>query len=129
MALEVQYDENNNPVIVDTDTGQLVRTTAPSWQVGLDSIAPNLSNTVTQNTQVDEPWWVSAQKVMTALIMTDQQRRLLNVQIDRAQKGLPPLDLTNYTGVGVRVGIAPQTQQLLIYGGLALLAVLLLRRA
>ena len=129
MALEVQYVENNNPVIVDTDTGQLVRTTAPSWQVGLDSIAPNLSNTVTQNTQVDEPWWVSAQKVMTALIMTDQQRRLLNVQIDRAQKGLPPLDLTNYTGVGVRVGIAPQTQQLLIYGGLALLAVLLLRRA
>jgi len=128
MALEVQYDENNNPVIVDTDTGQLVRSTAPSWQVGLDSIAPNLSNTVTQNTQVDEPWWVSAQKVMTALIMTDQQRRLLNVQIDRAQKGLPPLDLTNYTGVGVRVGIAPQTQQLLIYGGLALLAVLLLRR-
>ena len=128
MALEVQYDENNNPVIVDSDTGQVVRSTAPSWQTGLDSISPNLSNTVTQNAEVGEPWYVTAQKLMTALVMTDQQRRLLNVQIDRAQKGLPPLDLTNYTGVGVRVGIAPQTQQLLIYGGLALLAVLLLRR-
>lgn len=128
MALEIQYDEFNNPVVVDTDTGAVISRPAGTWQTGLDSIAPNLSNTVTQNQANNEPWWVSAQKIATALVMTDQQRRLLNVQIDRASKGLPPLDLTNYTGVGVRVGLSPQTQTLLIYGGLALLAVLLLRR-
>ena len=128
MALEIQYDEDNNPVVIDTDTGQVVTRTG-QWQTAVDSIAPNLSKTIQDNQSGSDPWWVSAQKIMTALVMTDQQRRLLNVQIDRAQKGLPPLDLTNYTGVGVRVGIAPQTQQLLIYGGLALLAVLLLRRS
>lgn len=127
--LVIDTDEFGNPYILDTDTGQAVRSTASSWQTGVNSIAPNLSNTIQQNQVVGEPWFVTAEKLATALIMTDQQRRLLNVQIDRAQKGLPPLDLTNYTGVGVRVGIAPQTQQLLIYGGLALLAVLLLRRS
>jgi len=127
MSLIVQYDEDNNPVVIDDVTGQTVTRTG-QWQTSLDPISPNLASIVEQNKQVDEPWYVTAQKLMTALLMTDQQRKLLNVQIDRAQKGLPPLDLTNYTGVGVRVGIAPQTQQLLIYGGLALLAVLLLRR-
>jgi len=127
MALIVQYDEDNNPVVIDDVTGQVVNRVG-NWQNSVDSIAPNLSTVIEQNKSVDEPWYVSAQKIMTGLLMTDQQRRLLNVQIDRAQKGLPPLDLTNYTGVGVRVGIAPQTQQLLIYGGLAFLAVMLLRR-
>jgi len=127
MALIVNYDENNNPVVIDEATGQIVDRVG-NWQNSVDSISPNLSTVIEQNKSGDEPWYVSAQKIMTGLLMTDQQRRLLNVQIDRAQKGLPPLDLTNYTGVGVRVGIAPQTQQLLIYGGLAFLAVMLLRR-
>lgn len=127
MALIVTTDEDNNPVIVDDTTGQVVGTPTQQWQRGVNSIAPNLSTTIEQNQAVNEPWYVTAQKMATALIMTDQQRRLLNVQIDRAQKGLPPLDLTNYTGVGVRVGLSPQTQQLVIYGGLALLALLLFR--
>lgn len=53
-----------------------------------------------------------------------QTQQLNQINVERARMGLPPIDTSQYTGVGVRVGLAPQTQQLLIYGGLALLAVL-----
>ncbi len=53
-----------------------------------------------------------------------QTQQLNQINLERARMGLPPIDTSQYTGVGVRVGIAPQTQQLLIYGGLALLAVM-----
>ena len=53
-----------------------------------------------------------------------QTQQLNQINIERARMGLPPIDTSQYTGVGVRVGLSPQTQQLVIYGGLALLAVL-----
>lgn len=53
-----------------------------------------------------------------------QTYQLNQINVERARMGLPPIDTSAYTGVGVRVGLAPQTQQLLIYGGLALLAVM-----
>jgi len=53
-----------------------------------------------------------------------QTQQLNQINVERARMGLPPIDTSQYTGVGVRVGLAPQTQQLLIYGGLALLAVM-----
>jgi len=55
---------------------------------------------------------------------TVQTYQLNQINVERAKMGLPPIDTSAYTGVGVRVGLAPQTQQLLIYGGLALLAVM-----
>ena len=59
-------------------------------------------------------------KGLTAL----QTYQLNQINVERAKMGLPPIDTSAYTGVGVRVGLAPQTQQLIIYGGLALLAVM-----
>lgn len=53
-----------------------------------------------------------------------QTYQLNQINVERAKLGLPPIDTSAYTGVGVRVGLAPQTQQLIIYGGLALLAVM-----
>lgn len=106
MALTRQINEETGEVFfVDTESGGSVlaeptQTGATSWA---DVIAKGL--TAAQTFQLNQ----------------------INVQ--RARMGLPALDMSQYTGVGVRVGIAPQTQQLLIYGGLALLAVLLLRRS
>lgn len=57
-------------------------------------------------------------------LTTVQTFQLNQINVERAKMGLPPIDTSQYTGVGVRVGLAPQTQQLLIYGGLALLAVM-----
>ena len=57
-------------------------------------------------------------------LTTVQTYQLNQINVERARMGLPPIDTSQYTGVGVRVGLSPQTQQLVIYGGLALLAVL-----
>lgn len=57
-------------------------------------------------------------------LTTLQTYQLNQINVERAKLGLPPIDTSAYTGVGVRVGLSPQTQQLVIYGGLALLAVL-----
>lgn len=65
--------------------------------------------------------WVD---VVSKGLTTLQTYQLNQINVERAKLGLPPIDTSAYTGVGVRVGLAPQTQQLLIYGGLALLAVM-----
>ena len=47
--------------------------------------------------------------------------------LERARQGLPPLQPSEYAPA-INVGLSPQTRNLLIYGGIALVAVLLLRR-
>jgi len=59
------------------------------------------------------------------------QKKVLDLQLQRAQQGLAPLDidLQSYTGaVGptMSVGMSADTKQLLIWGGIALAAVFLL---
>lgn len=92
---------------------------------GVDTIAPGLAS-VAEEIRVSGEDWISAiSRAMGTVAMADYQRRLLNVQLERARQGLPPLNSSQY-GVGVNVE-APQLN-LLILGGLALGAVLLLRR-
>lgn len=54
-------------------------------------------------------------------------RDLYSLNMERAKQGLPPIDAAAVSPQ-VNVGLAPQTQQLLVVGGLGLLAVLLLTR-
>jgi hypothetical protein len=84
------------------------------WAAALDSVAPTFSQKLVDTTSEDTgtSWIDKALQLMTAVQMSDTQRRLLNVQIDRASKGLPPLDASQYSA-GVSVGIAPETQNLL----------------
>lgn len=92
---------------------------------GVEAIAPGLA-TVADEIRVSGEDWISAiSRAMGTVAMADYQRRLLNVQLDRARQGLPPLDASQY-GVGVSVQ-APQLNLLLI-GGIAIAAILLLRR-
>lgn len=68
------------------------------------------------------------QKLVPALTMTVQQVQLMQLNIERAKNGLPPIDIAAYTGIGVNVGLSPETKNLLIYGGIALVAVFFLTR-
>ncbi len=72
----------------------------------------------TQNTG-DVPWYETAAKVASTLVMANYQREMLNAQLDRAKAGLPPLNASQY-GLGVNVGLSPDTQKLLLYGALAI---------
>lgn len=100
MAMVLTTAPDGSMVWADEDTGRTI-TTEPSQG------APS-------------SWIDLVGKGLTAL----QTYQLNQINVERAKMGLPPIDTSQYTGVGVRVGIAPQTQQLLIYGGLALLAVM-----
>jgi hypothetical protein len=95
------------------------------WAGGIETIAPGILDQARSIAAEGEDWINSVSRAMSTVAMADYQRRLLNVQLERARQGLPPLNATEY-GVGVNVGINPQT--LLILGGVALVALFALRR-
>ena len=96
----------------------------PTWTVALETIAPTITQKIATQQQRDEPWWEAWSRIASSVVMAKQQRDLMQINVDRAKRGEPPLDIAQYSGVGVNVGLSSQTQQLVTYGGLALLAFL-----
>ena len=93
----------------------------------IDTIAPGIIEQARAVAVEGEDWVSAVSRAMSTVAMADYQRRLLNVQLERARQGLPPLAASEY-GVGVSVGIDPATRNMLLIGGVALVAVLLLAR-
>jgi hypothetical protein len=92
----------------------------------IESFAPNATSIIAQNQTPGEPWYETAQKILTGLVMTQQQRQLMELNIERARQGLPPIDINAYSGVGVNVVLSQGTQQLVTYALIGLGAILLL---
>lgn len=99
--------------------------TRDQW-MAIGTFAPNATNIIAQNQTPGESWADTAQKILTGLVMTNQQRQLMQINIDRAKAGLPPIDVSAYSGVGVNVGLSQGTQQLVLYLALGAGALLLL---
>lgn len=70
-------------------------------------------------------WGKSISDLLGKYMAYDQQRKLIDLNIKRAEQGLPPVDSSAY-GVGVNVGLSPQVQKLAMFavGGLVLAGVL-----
>jgi hypothetical protein len=96
------------------------------WAGGIETIAPGLIDQARDIAATGENWIDSVARAMSTVAMADYQRRLLNVQLDRARQGLPPLESSQY-GMGLNVGV--NTQTALLIGGIALVALLALRRS
>lgn len=94
----------------------------------LDQVAPGIVQKITQTQVQGESWIDTLQKLVPALTMTVQQVQLMQLNIERAKNGLPPIDIAQYSGIGVNVGLSSSTKNLLIYGGIALVAVFFLTR-
>ena len=94
----------------------------------LEEIAPGINTKINQTQTTGESWIDTLTKLVPALTLTVQQIQLMQLNIARAEKGLPPIDIASYSGIGVNVGLSPATRNLLIYGGIALVAVLFLTR-
>ena len=92
----------------------------------IESFAPGATTIIAQNQTPGESWVDTAQKILTGLVMTEQQRQLMQLNIERARQGLPPIDINRYTGVGVNVGLSQGTQQLVLYLALGAGALILL---
>ena len=90
-----------------------------------DYVAPGFNEMVNNQQQPGESWIDSAARLVTIIAATDQQRQLLQVQVDRAKQGLPPLNISQYAA-GVQVGVSSDLKNLLVVGGLGVLAVMLL---
>lgn len=95
-------------------------TYAPSIQ----TIAPGFSELVDESQAGGEPWYETAARLIPMVAATYQQKQLLDVQVNRAKQGLPPLNVSQY-GLGVQVGLDSNTR-LAIFGGVAVLGALLL---
>lgn len=74
-----------------------------------------------------EDYITALARVANTLVLAESQRRLLQVQLQRAQQGLPPLDSGQY-GMGVNLGLSPETLKMIGFGAVGLLAVFLLMR-
>jgi len=91
----------------------------------LDVIAPGITDEIAASQTAGESWVDSLAKLLPVLATTYQQKKLLEVQMQRASQGMPPLDVSAYAP-GVRVGLTDDTTKLLVIGGAVLLGVLLL---
>jgi hypothetical protein len=101
---------------------------AGGYAAVLDQVAPGIVQKISQTQVPGESWIDTLQKLVPALMMTVQQVQLMQLNIERAKNGLAPIDIAAYTGIGVNFGLSPETKNLLIYGGIALLAVIFLTR-
>lgn len=98
----------------------MIQTTAPDGSIIYIDEDTNRTIQAEPGQSSAQSWIDLVGKGLTAV----QTYQLNQINVERAKMGLPPIDTSQYTGMGVRVGLAPQTQQLIIYGGLALLAVM-----
>lgn len=98
------------------------------YMAAVDQIAPGFAATIQNQTgSSGQPWWQTALAALPTVVMADNQRKLLNIQIERAKAGQPPLDMSNY-GLGVNVGLSPDVQKILLFGGAAIIAVMLFKK-
>ena len=126
----VEYDDGTGGEWVDaTSTPDVSTFTIPAaYKVALEEAAPGVSTAVAQAQKPGEAWTDALVRILPNLTMGVQQLQLMQINVDRARKGLPPVDAQAYSGAYVNVGLDPNTQRLVTYAGLGILALFLLNR-
>lgn len=102
-------------------------TVPPSdWANALEEVAPTINQKIAEQSAAGSSWVDTLQKMLPVLAMTWQQREIMNLQIERARQGLPPLPNSEF-GAQVSVGLDAQTRKALMIGGVALIGLLVWR--
>lgn len=99
-----------------------------AMQITMEQTAPGILDKAAAIKMPGEDTIAAISRAMTGLTMTLQQRELMNLNIERAKKGLPPIDISQYSGVGVNVGLSSSTQQMVLMLGAGLLIYSLLSK-
>jgi len=100
-----------------------------SYQQVFNQAGPGVVEAINAAQNPNEKWTDTFAKIATSLGLGVQQYQLMNLNVQRARQGLPPIDVASYSGAGVNIGLSPGTQQLVTYAGLALVGLLLLNMA
>jgi len=99
------------------------------YKMALEGAAPGVTTAIAQAQNPNENWTETLTRILPQLTMGVQQLQLMQINVDRAKKGLPPIDAQAYSGAYVNVGLDPNTQRLATYAGLGILALFLLNMA
>lgn len=86
-------------------------------------IFQNTANAQMAGITDDVPDWLNSAK---DLVTAYNQQQILEANIQRQAQGLPPID-TSQIAPTYNIGLSPEVKSMLILGGLALLAILLLK--
>lgn len=79
-----------------------------AYQNALAAQDPALAQTVNNAAQPGDDLWTAMARAVQVIGLAQSQRQLLQVQMQRMQAGQPPLNSSQY-GMGVNVGLAPDT--------------------
>lgn len=94
----------------------------------VEVIAPGITGIIDTHRAPGESWTDTLQRLLPILATTYQQKQLLDVQVERARNGQPPLDASMYAP-GVQVGLSSDTTRtLMLLGGAALGVLFLMSR-
>jgi len=122
-----EYMQDYVPAVSTPDVSSL--TMPLEYKLVFNEIAPGLAPKIEELQKPGEKWTDTWQRIASGVLMTVQQYKLIDFNTERAKKGLPPVDIASYSGVGVNIGLSPSTQQLLLFGGLAVAALLVFQRS
>jgi hypothetical protein len=114
-------------IVFDPARDLLPQFQAPSsdWVNALESVAPTIIQKIEEQSAAGETWVGTLQKLMPALAMTWQQREIMQIQLERARQGLPPLPNSEFGAQAkVSIGLDPQMQRALIAGGAVLIGLI-----
>ena len=125
----VEYDDGSGqgewvPAVSTPDQSTVAIPAA--YKVALESGAPGVTKLSEEGQKTGESWTDAALRLATGIAMSVQQLQFMQINVDRARKGLPPVDAQAYSGAYVNVGLDPNTQRLVTYAGLGILALFLL---
>jgi len=124
------FDDLSESWVSAISTPDVSTATIPlEYKEVFNTVAPGLVQKIESDQKPGESWTDTWSRISSALLMTVQQYKLIDFNTERAKKGLPPVDIAAYSGVGVNIGLSPSTQQLLLFGGLAVAALLVLNRS
>ena len=124
------WDETLQDWVDATSTPNLATFSMPTtFKVALEDAAPGVTTAVAEAQKPGEAWTETLVRILPNLTMGVQQLQLMQINVDHARKGLPPVDAQAYSGAYVNVGLDPNTQRLVTYAGLGILALFLLNMA
>jgi hypothetical protein len=124
------WDEFTDSWVPAISTPDLSTQAIPlDYKLVIDQAAPGLTQKIAESQKPGESWTDTWGRIASSVLMTVQQYQLINLNTERAKKGQPPVDIASYSGVGVNIGLSPSTQQLLIFGGLAVAALVFFNRS
>jgi hypothetical protein len=124
------WDTTSNSWVPATSTPDVSTVQMPNdFQAVFEQAGPGSVAALKAAQNTGEKWTDTFTRIATSLGLGVQQYQLMNLNVQRARQGLPPIDVAQYAGAGVNVGLSAGTQQLVTYAGLALIGLVLLNMA